>query len=86
MAGRDEVGPSSEPSKDLVTSADERLRDSRKRLERAGKSQREPETRNIFFFVAKISYKSDMSQKMKKMCSGPTLHFIQPWCVELSTY
>ena len=29
-------------SKDLVTSADERLRDGRKRLERAGKSQREP--------------------------------------------
>ena len=42
MAGRDEVGPSSEPSKDLVTSANERLRDSRKRLERARKSQREP--------------------------------------------
>ena len=40
-------------SKDLVTSADERLRDGRKRLERAGKSQREPETRNIFFFFAK---------------------------------
>ena len=52
MAGQDELGPSSEPSKDLVTSADERLRDGRKRLERAGKSQREPKTRNIFFFVA----------------------------------
>ena len=43
VAGLDELGPSSEPSKDLVTSANERLRESRERLERARKSQRERE-------------------------------------------